>query len=111
MNTYTALLSQTESNIPNDTVLDGIPGNPITWSRLGVGIYRGTPAVPFDVQKTAVMIGSNNGGRYLFNAFIDWEEEVGTIIVQSLLQDPSTKEMTYTDNALYNSALTIEQRA
>lgn len=110
MNTYAANLTQTAENNPDVELLSPIVGNTIAWTRVAAGIYRGTPEHPFDHQRAQVFIGSNNGGRYLFNAFIDWEEQVGTVIVQTLLQyDGGAGIFDYTDSALYTTAIRIDQ--
>jgi len=50
---YTALLSQTGTNNPTVIVLENTLGESITWTRVGVGLYRGTTTSNiFTIDKT-----------------------------------------------------------
>jgi hypothetical protein len=54
---YSALLNQTGTNNPVDTVLENTLGN-IVWTRGGVGYYIATLSGSFTTNKTTVLFGN-----------------------------------------------------
>jgi hypothetical protein len=63
---YTALLTQTGTSAPVATVLENTIGA-ISFIYDGVGLYRITESLSFDVNRTALFLGPVKGG-YLRNA-------------------------------------------
>lgn len=58
---YVAIISQVGTNDPTVTILQNTLGDTITWSRTGVGSYKGTKGTPFTHQNIYVMIGQPYG--------------------------------------------------
>jgi len=51
---YKALLTQTGTNAPVATVLENTLGGTVVWTRTGAGVYVGTLASAFTVEKTII---------------------------------------------------------
>ena len=68
---YTALLSQTGTNAPVETVLENTLGGTVVWSRTVAGSYFATLTGAFTTDKTTVLItnGSTNG-NYIHGAAV-----------------------------------------
>ena len=71
---WTALLSQTASNVPTATVLENTLGETITFRRTSAGIYTIDSALgQFDREKTWYSCPSvKNKGVYLYTREIEW---------------------------------------
>lgn len=58
---YRALLSQSGTDAPVAVVLENTLGNPVVWTRIGTGQYRGSIAGNFDSSKTFLLSSGNYG--------------------------------------------------
>ena len=99
---YTALLSQSGTNAPTAVVLENTLGGTVVWTRNSTGLYTGTLAGVFTVDKTLTLM--NTG--YTVNGFEGINRvNVNSVQIQTYLNGP-----TYSDGRLANSGASIEIR-
>jgi hypothetical protein len=96
---YTALLTQTGTDAPVDTVLENTLGEDIVWERNGIGDYSGLFSLGFDVSKTIILHGSEMNG---FSIPYLYSTSGGINIYTYLILDGSS-----VDNELYNLSIEI----
>jgi hypothetical protein len=101
---YTALISQTNLNDPNTTILENGIGS-IVWTRDAIGVYSGTLTGAFPIDKTALFIQDDVSlAKILINPR-------DTSIVR--IDDDTIQIYTYDDTSTLDSVLnntTIEIR-
>ena len=68
---YTALLSQSSTDAPVATVLENTLGGTVVWTRTSAGLYKGTLAGVFTLDKTVAFQTPNSGALILIDANVD----------------------------------------
>jgi hypothetical protein len=93
---YICNLTQTGTNAPTALLFTG---QLITWTRVSIGNYLGTPLTPYDFTTTYVMINSNQH-EHLNSAYINTD---GNVVVRTV----DTANHHHDDGILNNTTLEI----
>lgn len=94
---YTALLSQSDTDDPTAVVLQNTLGGTVVWTRLDVGVFRGTLAGAFVQDKTFAMVANTNAfTTYIFRVDADQIEI-----------NPADNTNTPIDNGLSSTSIEI----
>ena len=85
---YTALLTQTGTTAPTETVFQNTLGGVIVWTRNGVGDYIGTLTGAFPVDKTFVFSSSlGNSPADILQFYKDSVNNVGVLTYSGAASD------------------------
>lgn len=95
---YTALLTQSGTSAPTATVLENTIGS-IVWSRTSTGYYKATLTGAFTVNKTAVIVGSEDPS-YTYGSRRITADEV-------LLRTYNISTASFADDILYETTFEI----
>lgn len=97
---YRATLTQSGTGAPVATVYENSLGGDIVWTRLNVGVYKGTLAGVFRQNKTFITLGNAAGGLCFGGGEWNDDESVFIQLMNTLTQVDS-------DNSLFNTPIEI----
>lgn len=90
---YTAMLTQTSTSAPTAKVLENTLGGTLVWTYSSIGVYVGTLTGAFTVDKSPIILTSNNSGVTLTGGasgstnFVGIETRTGGTLTDGLMTD------------------------
>jgi hypothetical protein len=103
---YVAFLTQDGTSAPTAIVLENTLGGTVVWTRGGTGLYSGTLAGAFTLQKTTVFVSSTYGSSNVHH-LAAYASDVNTITIETVTGGDSATDGEMDETAIeirvYNS--------
>lgn len=104
---YAAKLNQESTLDPSETLFKNELSGPVVWTRSSGGIYVGTLAGAFTLNKTSALIGYSDNADIIFSDVRIFHTDVNTVTIKAKIIDLVANTRTLDDDLLINIPVQI----